>query len=376
MQGIYQYMYLRKILFLLLISFASPAQLLRDAWAKQSIQAGLNAMYNFDFKEAQQQFNLIKSKYPAHPAGYLLQGMMLEWQYFPLSEHPQQNKAYVQWMEKSYALAEKSYEKNESDIEAAFFCSASLGFLAAGEANNNNFLKAVSYAKRAYHFLKIGIEKVDEQPEFLYAAGIYHYYRIVYPELHPMIKPFMWFFMDGDKKLGLQQLDKAGKQAVFVRNEALFYLPYVYNKYEGNPALGLSINKQLCEDYPNNPIYNLQRAELLVLSKQYEEAVPYLDKLAKSKNRYLEGSFHTLEGMRHEAKKDWKSAEQHYLRSTHLPFEEKFTKDIRGLSYLGLARIALRNGQKQTAKKYVHLAENYVEYRNSKEELKRLQNGK
>lgn len=372
MRGIYQRMYLRKILFLVCIAFGAKAQLLKDAWAKQSIQAGLRSMYNYDFKEAQQQFNQIKSKYPAHPSGYLLQGMMLEWQYFPLVDHPQQNKAYIQWMERSFALAEKAYEKNEEDIEAAFFCSASLGFLAAAEANNNNFMKAVSYAKKAYHFLKIGIEAVDHQPEFLYAAGIYHYYRIVYPELHPIIKPFMWFFMDGDRKLGIQQLEKAGKQAVFVKNEALFYLPYVFNKYEGNPAMGLAINKQLTDDYPNNLIYCLQRAELLTLSKQFEEAAPFLEKLANAKNKYFEGAFHTFEGMRHEAQKDWKGAEQQYLKSLHLPYEEKFTKDIRGLSYLGLARIALRSGQKQTAKKYVHIAEGFVEYRNSKEELIRM----
>ena len=365
-------MRLQNLLLVLLISFYGKAQILKDNWAKQTIQQGLSQMYNFDFTEAQQQFAQIKSKYPAHSAGYLLQGMMLEWQYFPLAEHPQQSKLHQQLMEKSFSLAEKAFEKNENDLEAAFFCSASLGFLAAEEANNNNFMKAVSYAKKAYYFLKIGTEAVDKQAEFLYAAGIYHYYRIVYPELHPIIKPFMWFFMDGNKKLGIQQLEKAGNQTVFVRNEALFYLPYVYNKYEGNPAMGLAINKQLTEEFPNNLIYTLQRAELLTLSKQYEEASIYLEKLAKSKNKYFEGSFHALSGLLHEGQKDWKQAEQHYLKSTHFPFEEKFTKDIRGLSYLGLARLSIRSGHKQNAKKYVHLAENFIEYRNSKEELNRL----
>lgn len=345
---------------------------MKDPWNKNTIKQGLQAMYNFDFKESSQQFGLIKSKYPAHPAGYLLAAMQMEWQYFPLKDYPNQSKQYSQLLEKCFSLAEGMYDKNENDLDAAFFCSASLGFLAAQEANNDNFLKAVSFAKKAYHFLKIGIEQVDKQPEFLYAAGIYHYYRIVYPELHPIVKPFMWFFMDGNKKLGLHQLDRAGKESIFVKNEALFYLPYVYNKYEGTPWVGLEINEELTYTFPDNIIYTLQRAELLTLSKKYEEAAPYLNKLIRSKNKYFEACFYTLEGMKLENQKDLKQAEAHYLKSTQFPFEEKFTKDIRGLSYLGLARIQLKNGHRQTAKKYVHLAEQFIEYKNSKEELERL----
>lgn len=128
----------------------------------------------------------------------------------------------------------------------------------------------------------------------------------------------------------------------------------------------------LTNDYPDNPIYNLQRAELLTLSKKFEEASPFLEKLLKSKNRYFEACYFTLEGFKMEAQNNLKIAEAHYLKSTFLPFEEKFTKDIRGLSYLGLARIHLKTGQKQTAKKYLHLAEKFIEYKNSREEFERL----
>jgi len=365
-------MHLRKILLFICISFISQAQVLKDNWSKQTIKSGLQAMYNFDFKESSQHFSLIKAKHPSHPAAYLLQAMQLEWQYFPLRDFPQQSKTYIQLLEKCFALAEGMYLKNEHDLDAAFFCSASLGFLAAGEANNDNFIKAVSYAKKAYHFLKIGINQVDKQNEFLYSAGIYHYYRIVYPALHPIVKPFMWFFMAGDKKLGLLQLEQAGRESTYVRNEALFYLPYVYNKYEGNPAAGLAISESLLKEFPNNLIYTLQRAELLSLCRKFEEASPLLNKLLTSKNKYLEGCYYTLEGLKFEVQGNLKQAETYYIKSTFSPYEEKFTKDIRGLSYLGLVRIHLKTGQKQIAKKYLHLAEQFIEYKNSKEELERL----
>jgi len=365
-------MILRKILFFLLISFIGQAQLLKDAWARKTIKLGLDAMYSFDFNESNATFNQIKTKYPNHPSSYLLLAMQMEWQYFPLQDHPNQKITYKSLLEKSYNLASNAYEKNEEDLEAAFFCSASLGFLAAQEADSQNFMKAVSYAKNAYGFLKIGIDKVDLQPEFLYATGIYHYYRIAYPELHPIIKPFMWFFKDGNKRLGLSQLEKAGTETVFVQNEAQFYLPYILNKYEGTPASGLGISANLIKDHPNNLIYILQRAELLTLTKNFEAAEDFCEKLLQSKNKYFQGCYYTLEGMKYEAQKDYTKAEAFYLKSTFFPFEERFTKDIRGLSYLGLARIHLKKNQKAIAKKYVHLAENFVEYKNSLEELERL----
>jgi len=54
-------------------------------------------------------------------------------------------------------------------------------------------MKAVSYARKAYAFMKIGIKNTERQPEFLYSSGIYNYYRVAYPELHPIIKPLMVF---------------------------------------------------------------------------------------------------------------------------------------------------------------------------------------
>lgn len=358
-----------------LSSFLSSAQILQDAQAKSIINQGLERLYEYNFSEANEHFVTLKNKYPKHPAAYLLFAMLLEKQYFPLVQHPNQGKAYLKILETTLSLAELAYEKNNNDQEAIFFCSSALGFLAAYEADNQNFIKAVNHTRKAFPYLKIALRNTDSQPEYLYTTGIYNYYRVVYPELHPVIKPLMYFFEDGDKKRGIAQLELATKKAVFVKNESKFYLGYIFNKYEGAPHKGLFSSQQLIEKYPNNLLFNLQRAELLTLAGHYEQAEIYLDKLEKSKHSIYTASILTLRGMREEfGNKRYNLAEAYYQKALQNSWEERFTKDIYGLALLGSSRLEYRKGNKLKGYYFAKKAADYVEYKNSIEEQKRLLN--
>ena len=365
------------LLFLLFLSSTLKAQLLQDPTAKAHITAGLTNLYQYNFKESTAIFNSLKAKYPRHPAPYLLLAMQWEQQYFPLKDHPAQGKNYLAHLEKAFELGKEMAERDENDLEASFFCTASLGFLAAYEADQHNFMRVVSYAKQAYSFLKIGLKNTDKQPEFLYSTGMYNYYSVAYPELHPVLKPFMFLFQEGNKRLGLTQLEAGTRKTTFVKNECLFYMGYVQNKYEGNPLRALAYNQILSDNFPNNHWYLLQRAELLTLAGKFEEAEPFIEKMEALKTPYYTGSAYTLRGMREEVeRKDLNKAESWYLKSIAFPFEERLTKDIRGLAYLGLTRIAYREKKPHLFRKYLRISEDFIEYKNSLIEHKRLSHGK
>jgi hypothetical protein len=368
---------IRAIFLLLLFASTLKAQLLQDPVSKVQITQGLTNLYQYDFKESTAIFNSLKAKYPRHPAPYLLLAMQWEQQYFPLKDHPAQSRTYLTHLEKAYELAQELYDKDENDLEASFFCTASLGFLAAYEADEQNFMKVVSYAKKAYSFLKIGLQNTEKQPEFLYSTGMYNYYSVAYPELHPVLKPFMFLFQDGNKRLGLNQLEAGTRKTTFVKNESLFYMGYVQNKYEGNPLRALAYNQILSENFPNNHWYLLQRAELLTLTGKFEEAEPFIEKMEALKSPYYTGAAYTLRGMREEVeRKDFRKAELWYTKSTNFPFEERLTKDIRGLAYLGLARVSYREKKYHSFRKYLKQSADYIEYKNSLIEYKRLNHGK
>ena len=364
-------------LFLFFLSTSLQAQLLQDPLAKSQITQGLTNLYQYDFKESALIFNTLKAKYPRHPAAYLLLAMQWEQQYFPLKDHPAQGKNYLAHLEKAFELGKEMAERDENDLEASFFCTASLGFLAAYEADQHNFMKVVSYAKQAYNFLKIGLKNTEKQPEFLFSTGMYNYYSVAYPELHPVLKPFMFLFQDGNKRLGLAQLEAGIKRTIFVKNECLFYMGYVQNKYEGNPLRALAYNQILSDNFPKNHWYLLQRAELLTLTGKFEEAESYIEKMEALKNAYYTGAAYTLRGMREEVeRKDLKKAEFWYTKSIAFPFEERLTKDIRGLAYLGLARISYRERKITLFRKYLRTSAEFIEYKNSLIEYKRLSHGK
>lgn len=365
------------LLLFLFLSSSLKAQILQDPTAKAQITAGLTNLYQYDFKESTAIFTSLKAKYPRHPAPYLLLAMQWEQQYFPLKDHPAQGKNYLAHLEKAFELGKEMAERDENDLEASFFCTASLGFLAAYEADQHNFMRVVSYAKQAYSFLKIGLKNTDKQPEFLYSTGMYNYYSVAYPELHPVLKPFMFLFQEGNKRLGLTQLEAGTRKTTFVKNECLFYMGYVQNKYEGNPLRALAYNQILSDNFPNNHWYLLQRAELLTLTGKFEEAEPFIEKMEALKTPYYTGAAFTLRGMREEVeRKDLNKAESWYLKSIAFPFEERLTKDIRGLAYLGLARIAHRERKPHLFRKYLRISEDFIEYKNSLIEHKRLSHGK
>jgi len=360
---------------LLFCSFCSSSQILQDAQAKAMINQGLEHLYQYNFQEAHKDFMFIQHKYPKHAVSYLLLAMQLEKQYFPLSQHPNVGKTYISQLETCLRLAEQAYAKNEKDQEAIFFVNSALGFLAAYEADNQNFVKAVNHTRKAFPFFKLALKNTEIQPEFLYTTGIYNYYRVVYPELHPVIKPLMVFFEEGDKKRGLAQLELATRKTVFVKNESTFYLAYVFNKYEGLPQKALVYSQQLIEKYPNNLLFNLQRAELLTLSGQYEEAEEYIQRLEKSKQPIFQAAVHIFRGMREEyGNKRYNIAENYYRNGLKHTWEERFTKDIYGLALLGISRLEYRKGNQDKGLEYAKKAADFVEYKNSIEEQKRLIN--
>jgi hypothetical protein len=137
----------------------------------------------------------------------------------------------------------------------------------------------------------------------------------------------------------------------------------------------LPYNTQLIQQFPNNHWYILQRAELLTLAGQYEAAEPFIDLLEKMNSPYFKGAAHVFRGMREEfGNKKYALAEAYYAKGIAHPWEERFTKDIHGLALLGISRLEYRKGNRAKGHIFAKKAGEFVEYKNSIEEQKRLLN--
>jgi hypothetical protein len=365
---------MKRLLLLIFCVFSSStifAQLLNDTESKQLIIKGLDKLYNYEFKDADSFFQKVKTKYPKHPVSPLLSALQLQWQHLPVEKNPKILAQYIALLEKCQTLAEPLLNDHSRKAEGTFFMVASHGYIALVLNDKKDQVKAANEARKAYGYLKDGRKWTDKNPEFLFTSGIYNFYRVQYPETHPAVKPIMIFFEDGNKKLGLSQLEQAIQKSVFSRIEAAYYLTGVNLKYEANYAKALIYSTWLHERYPNNLLYTMRHAETLVFNGKYDEASALIPALKKSNDKVYVLAALTFEALIAEkSKKNDKQASESYNLVLKIQPTDRHTNDYYAMAFAGLARIANRAGNPTRATDLYNKCLEYAEYNATKKEAK------
>ena len=340
------------------------------------IVEGLDKTYNFEFEAAEEIYNKIHLKYPSNPAYATLMNMMIYVQHAPIKDNPKAKARYLFFLNKSVELSEKMIAKDENDPEAVFFMLSSLGNLAAWQADNDEMLKAVNTARRAFAYMKKGMKMTEIQTDFLFTTGLYNYYIEQYPEDHSFVKPFMVFFSDGNKKLGLQQLELCSKKALFTAVEASYYSVYINLEHESKPEKAFAIMNQLCSKYPNNLLYKTKLAESLIALNKLEAAQPLVAELMKTNGRFYPVAGNVFQGIIEEKlKKNDKEAQMFYKKALKTPPDLRFTQNYHAMAWLGLGRIALRENKKSVAKDNFKMTLKLSEYKSVNNEAQKYLKG-
>lgn len=359
------------ILLFLFISSTTFAQLLNDNESKQLIIKGLDKLYNFDFKEADVFFQKVKAKYPKHPVSPLLSALQMQWQNLPIEKNQKILNQYIILLERCQTLAEPLLNDPSRKAEGTFFLVASHGYIALVLNDKKEQIKAANEARKAYSYLKDGRKWVEKNPEFLFTSGLYNFYRIQYPETHPIVKPIMIFLEDGNKKLGLLQLEQAIQKSVFSRIEAAYYLTGVNLKYESNYPKALIYSTWLHDKYPNNLLYTMRHTETLVMNGKYDEAALLIQTLKKTNEREYILAANLFEGqIAEKGKKNDKQASDIYNTVLKIQPSDRYTSDYYAMAYAGLARIAHRAGNTLRANELYNKCLDYAEYNSTKNEAK------
>lgn len=358
------------LLLFLLSPYIIYAQLLTDNESKQLIIKGLDKLYNFEFKEADVFFQKVKVKYPKHPVTPLLSALQIQWQNLPVEENPKVLNQYVILLERCQTLAEPLLNDPARKAEGTFFLVASHGYIALVLNDKKEQIKAANEARKAYSYLKDGRKWVEKNPEFLFTSGLYNFYRIQYPETHPIVKPVMFFLEDGNKKLGLLQLEQAVQKSVFSRIEAAYYLAGVNLKYESNYPKALIYSTWLHEKYPNNLIYTMRHTETLVMNGKYDEAIPLIQTLKKTNEKEYILAANLFEGqIAEKVKKNDKQAFDLYNIILKIQPSDRYTADYYAMACAGLARIAHRAGNTRRASELYNKSLDYAEYNSDRKSV-------
>jgi tetratricopeptide (TPR) repeat protein len=283
---------------------------------------------------------------------------------------------YQQYLRESLEMNKATFGDNTSHPEGIFFALSAHSYLSLVASEEKDYMKALSEAKKSYAFMKKGFDLMNKFPEFYFSTGLYNYYVVQYPENHPAVKPFMFFFTSGNKQLGIQQMEKSILQGTFTRTEACYWLAHIYIKHENRPQKALHYTQQLINKYPANIHYVMRHTEMLVANGKYEQAQPYIQKLLAHQNKMFHGAAYIFQGMIQEKEvKNHALARLNYQRAFNLSVADmRYTKDLYAQAYAGLARIADNEGNKLAArdlyKKTLELAEYNSTLREAKHYLK------
>jgi tetratricopeptide (TPR) repeat protein len=348
------------------------AQLLNDKEAALLIQNGIQKMYNFKFAAAEQDFEKIKIKYPKHPVYPLLMSMHLSWKAMPMYPTKPEFKTYENYLSQTLQRAKVMLDKNDNDPEAIFFILAAHSYLALQAAEDEEMIRAVNEAKKTYNYMRDGMKLVSIYPEFYLSSGLYNYYVEQYPEDHAIVKPFMFFFADGNKALGLKQLEIASQKAVFTKTEALYYLLHIYVKHELQLQKALACSERLIRLYPNNLLFVMRQTELLIGVGKFEAAQPFLDQLKAQTDKVYQSTVAIFQGIIEEKQhKNYAAAQKYYQKAISMnAIYSRYNKDYYAMAYTGLARLAVKDGDKAKAKKYYQKALELAEYKSTIAEAK------
>ncbi|HET9486907.1 MAG TPA: tetratricopeptide repeat protein [Chryseosolibacter sp.] len=365
--------------------------LLADKQVQLECTQGLNDLYNFKFDRAEAEFQSLKTQYGWHPLPYFLMGLSYWWKIMPNTKNTSFDDSFLAFMDTTIQIAERLYNESPAyKAEASFFLAAAYGFKGRlySDEERKNWRKAAAAGKNALDYLEQSRGNHHLSPELVFGDALYNYFSVWVPENYPALRPIMWFFPKGDKKLGLQQLKEVSYNAFYTRTEAMVWLMRILNTYENDQYQALQISEYLMESYPNNPYFHRYYARMLYSVGRYAEAEPVCKEILARIDSAMMGYEATsgryasfFLGQIYESKKNLDEARKYY--ELCLKYAEEIGAVESGYylySLIALGEINQAQGNKAEAKRYFQMVRKKADrkdeaFKDAKRKLKRLEKG-
>ncbi|MFN8208338.1 MAG: hypothetical protein U0T82_13165 [Bacteroidales bacterium] len=322
-------------------------------------------LYNCNFLKAESFLPELDRKTPGHPLVPLLKALIIYQRDYPLMNTSPSAPEFERLCNESITRAGLLLKDNSDDTEGAAFEMLSRALLSMYFVDNGESMAAAKGAVSLYRMIAKGFNKLDEFNEFYFTTGLYNYYRISYPEAHPVYKPIAALFPPGNKVTGLQQLIYASENCVFLRAESLLFLSLIYNNYERSPMLAMIYAQKLHSLYPDNLYFRAEFTETLLINQQYQSAREQTEILLNDPKKefiYLRGITYRgilsdrLDNDLQAAKKDLETA------LNLAPRFGKYGDLIQSISHFSLSRIYRKLGQNPVADSHYKTAASKAVY--------------
>jgi tetratricopeptide (TPR) repeat protein len=164
-------------------------------------------------------------------------------------------------VEAAIASAEAWVDREPDSAEAWFYVGAAYAVRVQWRVLRGEKLSAARDGKRILQALEEAIELDPALDDAYFGMGMYKYYADVAPATARMLR-FLLLLPGGDRDVGLEQMLRARARGKLLQGEADYQLSIIYLWYEDETARALDLLDALRDQYPGNPLFPAQIAQI------------------------------------------------------------------------------------------------------------------
>ncbi len=256
---------------------------------------GIDALYNFKFKEAEEKFDEVIKIAPADPRGHFFKAMIYHYRYTFLRVRTDFDK-FIQLSDNVIDAAEKVLDKDKKNSNALFYLGGIYGYRGIVRSQENQIVRAVWDGRKGYSYLEDAIEANLNNHDAEMGLGMFNYFVSRIPSSFRWMIKIMGF--NGDRQKGLEQLERAATKGTYAKNEAKWWLSQFYVAEE-QPERAFKFLDQLSNKYAQNPFYVQRYGNILLYwLRRADEAIVVLKKAIIIQNseaeRFISASYSSL----------------------------------------------------------------------------------
>ena len=325
----------------------------------------LRHTYDYSFGQARKFQQALYRETPDHPAPSFLEALIIYWEHFPLTLDDPACERFIHLMDLSSARAGPMIDQESSHLEGVFFDLFARAFKAMFWADNGKPLKILPDLRIMYDHTLEGFTLKERMPEFYFSTGLYNYYVEAYPEAHPVYKPILSFMQEGDRQLGLLQLNHSIYYSVYLRVEALQFMALIQLNYENDLNSAALYAWRLYQEYPANAYFQGLLVGILLHQHRYQ-AVREILAGRKDQEDQWSRMIRTLAQAFMEEKLGGSDIAAGKKYNELIEMADRFgpvAESYEAMGYMGLSRLYRKRGLTGEARRCEKKAGNYTVYR-------------
>lgn len=243
------------------------------------------ALYQFDFKEAERLNYFLKKNHAQTNFSHFSNVHYYWWLMISLPNSNRIGKLYTESIKQALPIAHKTIENNPSDQDTFFYI-----YLYAMQARlslqNGSYLQAINSFNKWSAQVEQSLGKEDQFEGFYLTSGLYNYLTSMATQKYKFLRLYTLFYLEGDKELGLMQLEKAFKSDHPIwKTEAAYFLMRIFLDTEENALAAQPYAQWLTTTYPNNLIFQYYYLQILMALGQNEAAAAHTNEIKRLANQ-------------------------------------------------------------------------------------------